>query len=620
MFLEEIKEVGDIKKISPDRYDELALEIRKFLIEKLSKLGGHLASNLGVVELTMALHLCLDLPKDMIVWDVGHQSYTHKILSGRKDGFDNLRQYKGMSGFPKTNESKCDCFNTGHSTTSISAGLGLVYARDLNKEDKYVVSVIGDGSLTGGMAYEALNNAARLKKNYIIVLNDNNMSISKNVGGISNYLTGIRTGKGYNKLKKSIISIFEKVPFIGDFVIGSIKNTKDSIKQLIIPGMFFENMGITYLGPIDGHNITELKNAINYAKKLNKAVLLHVITKKGKGYVPAENKPDVYHGVGAFDPLTGEIKSSKSSLSYSDVFSQSIVECAESDKRICAITAAMPDGTGLSEFEKKYPERFFDVGIAEAHGVTFAAGLAKGGLKPVVAIYSSFLQRGFDQILHDVCMQNLPVVFAIDRAGIVGADGETHQGIFDISYLSLMPNMTIFAPKNDMELKKGLKFLLKLNSPSAIRYPRGKAYNNLQEFDEDIIYGKAEIIYKEKDIAILALGTAVSTAINIRKKLYDKGYKVSLINMRFAKPIDCNIIDELSENHDLFVFMEENVINGSMSVNASNYLNKKHPLKKSLIIALPDEFIEHGDINVLRKDLHIDSDSVCERIEEEFCK
>ena len=455
MILELINGPEDIKKLTGKELDILRQEIRDFLIGKISRTGGHLASNLGVVELTMAIYLVFDLPKDKIIWDVGHQSYTHKILSGRKGEFDDLRQYGGMSGFPKRKESPCDAFDTGHSSTSISAGLGLAQARDVSGEDHFVVSVIGDGALTGGMAYEALNNAARIKKNFIIILNDTNMSISENVGGMSRYLNGIRTGDGYLDLKKYVTNVLSRIPVIGDELIDKISRTKNGIKQLLIPGMLFENMGITYLGPVDGHDVKALSRALKEAKKLDHAVLVHVITKKGKGYEPAEKNPARFHGVEPFDVVTGEAKKEKKYPSYTDVFSRTICQLAEKDPKITAVTAAMPDGTGLKRFSRLYPDRFFDVGIAEEHAVTSAAGMAAGGLKPVVAVYSSFLQRGFDQILHDVCIQNLPVVFAVDRAGLVGSDGETHQGIFDLSFLSAIPNMSIFCAKEHVGAEGG---------------------------------------------------------------------------------------------------------------------------------------------------------------------
>ncbi len=613
MLLEKIKKASDVKKIGLQNYNRLAKEIREFLITKLSKVGGHLASNLGVVELTIALFASFDLPKDKIIWDVGHQSYTHKILSGRKDEFDELRKYKGIAGFPKTSESPCDAFNTGHSSTSISAGLGLVHARDLNREEKYIVSVIGDGALTGGMAYEALNNAARLHKNFIIVLNDNEMSISPNVGGMSNYLNSIRTGRQYNRFKQSIVDLLNKLPH-GTAAIAGLKQTKDGIKHLLIPGMFFENMGITYLGPVDGHNIKALIKVFHEAKKLEHAVLVHVITKKGKGYSPAEQYPERFHGVSSFDVATGESLQKEKLVDYSAVFSETICKLGQKDRRIVAITAAMPEGTGLSDFSQKYPERFFDVGIAEQHALTMAAGMALGGLKPVVAVYSSFLQRAFDQIIHDICLQNLSVLIAVDRAGLVGADGETHQGIFDLSYLGLIPNMTVFAPKNADELREGMDFLLRLGGPCAIRYPRGKAYEGLSGFRQKIELGKAEMLYEEKDIALLCLGTMVSTGEHLREKLKADGRKVSLVNLRFAKPLDLEMLDRVAGKHKWIVTMEENVINGGIGVQIADYIQNKYKNIKIMHVGIEDKYVEHGDVSLLRKDLGLDSDSVYRRL------
>ena len=458
MILEQIKGPQDIKQMSLEELGQLAQEIRAFLIEKISHTGGHLASNLGVVELTIAMYRTFDLPEDKVIWDVGHQSYTHKILSGCMAEFDELCQYGGLSGFPKRKESPYDCFDTGHSSTSISAGLGIAQGRDILGQDYEVVSVIGDGALTGGMAYEALNNAARMKKNFIIVLNDNKMSISENVGGMSRYLNGLRTGSGYNDLKKNVANALDRIPVVGAPMIDKIKRTKNSIKQLFIPGMLFENMGITYLGPVDGHNISQLCKVFREAKKLDHAVLVHVLTKKGKGYKPAEKNPSRFHGVDPFDVTTGKSLKEKQYPSYTEVFSRKLCQLAKERPNLVALTAAMPDGTGLSDFARHYPGRFFDVGIAEAHAVTSAAGMAAAGLKPVVAVYSSFLQRAYDQVLHDVCIQDLPVVFAVDRAGLVGSDGETHQGIFDYSFLTSIPNMSVMAPKNLWELRAMLEF------------------------------------------------------------------------------------------------------------------------------------------------------------------
>ena len=618
MILELINGPEDIKKLTGKELDILRQEIRDFLIGKISRTGGHLASNLGVVELTMAIYLVFDLPKDKIIWDVGHQSYTHKILSGRKGEFDDLRQYGGMSGFPKRKESPCDAFDTGHSSTSISAGLGLAQARDVSGQDHFVVSVIGDGALTGGMAYEALNNAARMKKNFIIILNDNNMSISENVGGMSRYLNGIRTGDGYLDLKKYVTNVLSRIPVIGDELIDKISRTKNGIKQLLIPGMLFENMGITYLGPVDGHDVKALARALKEAKKLDHAVLVHVITKKGKGYEPAEKNPSRFHGVEPFDVLTGESKKEKKNPSYTDVFSKTICHLAEKDPKITAVTAAMPDGTGLKRFSRLYPDRFFDVGIAEEHAVTSAAGMAAGGLKPVVAVYSSFLQRGFDQILHDVCIQNLPVVFAVDRAGLVGSDGETHQGIFDLSFLSAILNMSIFAPKNLWELKAGLEFAVSFGGPFAIRYPRGEAYRGLKEFNTPVEYGRGEMLYEEKDIALLAVGSMVSTGEHVREKLKSEGWSCTLANGRFVKPFDEELVDRLAKNHWLIVTMEENVLQGGYGLMVTRYIHEHYPHVKVMNIAIPDGYVEHGNVSLLRKGLGIDSDSVIWRMKKEY--
>ncbi|MBS5063889.1 MAG: 1-deoxy-D-xylulose-5-phosphate synthase [Hungatella hathewayi] len=618
MILEKINGPQDIKKLDKAEIELLAQEIRDFLIEKISTTGGHLASNLGVVELTMAMYLTFDLPKDKIIWDVGHQSYTHKILSGRKAEFDELRQYGGMSGFPKTKESPCDAFNTGHSSTSISAGLGMAQGRDLQGDDYTIVSVIGDGALTGGMAYEALNNAARLKKNFIIVLNDNNMSISENVGGMSKYLSSIRTGTGYNDLKKNITSTLEKIPVLGEKVIDKISRTKQGIKQLIIPGMLFENMGLVYLGPVDGHDIKQLCKVLQEAKKLDHAVIVHVLTKKGKGYLPAEKNPARFHGVEPFDIESGKSKSEKMYPSYTDVFSKELCKLAEKDQRIVAVTAAMPDGTGLKRFGQLYPNRFFDVGIAEEHAVTSAAGMAATGLKPVVAVYSSFLQRAYDQIVHDVCLQNLPVVFAVDRAGLVGSDGETHQGIFDLSYLTSIPNMCVLAPKNLWEFRRDLRFAMEYDGPIAVRYPRGEAYRGLKEFDSPIEYGKGEVLFEGIDMALLAVGSMVSTAEHVREKLMAEDISCTLVNGRFIKPIDTEMIDRIAATHDYVVTMEENVLQGGYGLQVTAYIHEHYPQVKVLNIALPDAYVEHGNVSILREDLGIDSDSIIKTIKAHY--
>ena len=617
MILEQIKGPEDLKKLTSEELSQLAEEIRAFLIEKISHTGGHLASNLGVVELTIALFRTFDLPEDKIIWDVGHQSYTHKILSGRRMEFDELRQYGGLSGFPKRKESPYDSFDTGHSSTSISAGLGIAQGRDILGEDYKVVSVIGDGALTGGMAYEALNNAARMKKNFIIILNDNKMSISENVGGMSRYLGGLRTGAGYNDLKKNVADTLERIPVVGGRMIDKIKRTKNSIKQLFIPGMLFENMGITYLGPVDGHNIPALCKVLKEAQKLDHAVLVHVLTKKGKGYEPAEKNPAHFHGVSPFDIKTGKPLAEKKYPTYTDVFSKKLCQLGETHPELVAVTAAMPDGTGVAAFGKKFPDRFFDVGIAEAHAVTSAAGMAAAGLRPVVAGYSSFLQRGYDQILHDVCIQNLPVLFAVDRAGLVGSDGETHQGIFDYSYLTSIPNMSVAAPKNLWELRAMLDFAMDYKAPFAIRYPRGTAYRGLKEFMQPIAYGKGEIIYEEENIALLAVGSMVSTGEHVRAKLKEEGVSCTLANARFVKPFDKELVDRLAKNHRLIVTMEENVLQGGFGLPVTAYIHEHYPQVKVMNIALPDAYVEHGNVSVLRKGLGIDSDSIIQRLKAE---
>lgn len=617
MLLERINGAEDVKRLDDEQTKLLAEEIRRFLIEKLSRTGGHLASNLGVVELTIALFRAFNLPKDKVVWDVGHQSYTHKILSGRKDNFDGLRQYGGLSGFPKRKESPYDAFDTGHSSTSISAGLGLAQGRDVMGEDYSIVSVIGDGALTGGMAYEALNNAARLKKNFIIILNDNNMSISENVGGISRYLSNLRAGEGYNQLKKHVAGALSRIPGIGGDLVGTLLRTKNSIKQLLIPGMLFENMGITYLGPVDGHDIKGLVRILKEAKKMNHAVLIHVQTIKGKGYQPAEKNPSAFHGVEPFDVETGKPLGHKVYPSYTDIFSKEICRLAQADKRLVAVTAAMPDGTGLKRFAKQFPERFFDVGIAEEHAVTSAAGMAAAGLKPVVAVYSSFLQRAYDQILHDVCIQNLPVLFCVDRAGLVGSDGETHQGIFDLTFLSSIPNMSVMAPKNLWELRSMLQFAVSYDGPLAIRYPRGQAYRGLKEYQAPIEYQKSELLYEEGDIALLAVGSMVSTAEHVRIKLKDMGRACSLVNGRFVKPADTAVVDHLAAKHRLIVTLEENVLRGGYGERITDYVHKHYPQIKVVNIALPDAYVEHGNVSILRSDLGIDSDSIMKKLKEE---
>lgn len=614
MLLDQITKANDIKKIDEKDYDQLAHEIREFLIDSISVTGGHLGSNLGAVELTMALHLFLDLPEDKIIWDVGHQSYTHKLLTGRREGFNTLRKFGGMSGFPKRKESPCDSFDTGHSSTSISAGLGLVKARDLQGEKHSVVAVIGDGSLTGGMAYEALNNAARLDTNYIIVLNDNNMSISENVGGMSKYLNNIRTADKYLDLRDSIYYSLAGKNQISDKIVEKIRKAKNSIKQLVVPGMLFENMGVTYLGPVDGHNIEAMVQCFKEAKRVKGAVIVHVITQKGKGFEPAVKHPARFHGAEPFDIQTGLPSNPRTKSNYQDIFSTVMCKLGQRNEAVVAITAAMPDGTGLKRFRNMFPDRFFDVGIAEEHAVTFAAGLAAGGMKPIVAIYSSFLQRAYDQIIHDVCIQNLPVVFAIDRAGLVGSDGETHQGIFDLSYLNSIPNMQIMAPKNKWELSDMLKFAVEFNGPIAVRYPRGTAYDGLKDFREPISYGKSESLYEEEDICLLAVGSMVATAEIVRHRLKEKGFSCSICNARFVKPIDEEQIRLLAKDHKLLVTMEENVLTGGFGQTVNAFVQDNQLPMQVLQIGIPDEYVEHGNVDVLKQEIGIDPDSIVKKI------
>lgn len=668
-ILDNINKPNDIKYVNSEDYKKLTDEIRHFLIKHISKTGGHLASNLGTVELTIALHLCMNFPQDKLIWDVGHQAYTHKILTGRKNEFNTLRTYQGLSGFPKVKESECDCFDTGHSSTSISAAMGIVKARDIRGENNKVVAVIGDGALSGGMAFEALNNAARLNSNLMIVLNDNNMSISENVGGMANYLGKLRTDSLYHDIKSGIEKTLNKIPGVGSVIMDKLRKSKDSIKRLVIPGMLFEDMGITYIGPIDGHDIDQLKMAFLSASKVKEAVLVHVITKKGKGYRPAEQNPSSYHGVEAFDVKTGKNNVIKKEISYTEVFSESIVELAKEHDDVVAITAAMPSGTGLSNFMKQFPNRFFDVGIAEEHAVTFGAGLAAGGMKPFVAIYSTFLQRAYDQILHDVCITKLPVVFVIDRAGLVGNDGETHQGIYDISFLSHIPSLTFIAPKNKSELQDMLHFAYEFQGPIAIRYPRGKAYTGLEDFKAPIEYGKSEVLYstfddviaskkkarllnddvdklnedvsktnedldrskeeisvsnvdivydsinKKDNILLLAVGSMVETAVSVRELLIESNKNVTLVNVRFISPMDEKLLHEMTQHHSIWVTLEENVKAGGYGEKVSsfvidhNYVHVKH-----INISLPTSYIEHGDVAILKEKVGFDAVSIYKKV------
>ncbi len=613
-MLEKIVKPNDIKKIPEERLPELAEEIREFLIRSLSCTGGHLASNLGVVELTIALHRVYNLPKDKIIWDVGHQAYTHKILTGRKEQFDGLRKEGGISGFPRREESACDSFDTGHSSTSISAGLGYVKARELKNKKYSVVSVIGDGALTGGLAYEAMNNAAELKTNFVIVLNDNEMSISKNVGGISDYLGGLRTSSAYTGFKMGVSSALEKIPGIGPELVNALRKTKSSIKQMVIPGMLFENMGLTYLGPVNGHNIRQLTKVLAEAKRFEGPVLVHVVTEKGRGYAPAMRHPARFHGTSAFEIETG-LPVKRSNPTYTDIFSTVMRKMGDREPDVVAVTASMSEGTGLKRFANMFPRRFFDVGIAEGHAVTFAAGLALGGLIPVFAVYSSFLQRGYDQLLHDVCMQKLHVIFAIDRAGLVGSDGKTHQGCFDLSYLSMMPDMTIMAPKNKWELSDMMKFAVHCQGPVALRYPRGEAYTGLEEFRAPIEAGKAEVIREGSQIALLAVGNMVKIAEEVADRLQERGVSVTLVNMRFVKPFDRDLLKKLAENHPVFVTMEENVESGGFGQQVLAFCGEAGLDVSVCIAAVPDCFIGHGSVDWQRKQTGLDADSILERID-----
>ena len=619
-MLEKIQKPNDIKKIPADQLPALAEEIREFIIESLSKTGGHLASNLGVVELTIAMHRVFDLPKDKLIWDVGHQSYTHKILTGRKDGFETLRREGGISGFPKRSESDCDVFDTGHSSTSISAGVGYVRARELKKENYSVVSIIGDGALTGGMAYEALNNAASLKSNFIIVLNDNEMSITENVGGMSSYLSGLRTASAYTDFKMDVTKALNRIPGIGPGMVDAMRKTKSSIKQIIIPGMLFEDMGLTYLGPVDGHNIPQLIKTFQEAKRFEGPILVHVLTQKGRGYEPAMRHPARFHGAGPFDVKTG-LPVGKSNPTYTDVFSTVMRKMGDRRKDVAAVPAALMTGVGLKRFFNMFPDRCFDVGIAEEHAVTFAAALSLGGITPVVAIYSSFLQRAYDQIMHDVCMQNLHVVFAIDRAGLVGYDGETHHGIFDLSYLGSMPNMKILAPKNLWELSDMIKFAVDYDGPIAVRYPRGEAYTGLKEFRAPICLGKSEVIHEGSRVALLAVGSMVKMAEEVQKQLKERmDMDAALVNARFVKPIDEELLRSFADTYELVVTLEENVKDGGFGERVLAFAEEEDLPFGVEIIALPDRFIPHGSVSYQMKQVGFTPEDICGRIEEYYRK
>ncbi|MGE5474624.1 MAG: 1-deoxy-D-xylulose-5-phosphate synthase [Ignavibacteriales bacterium] len=609
-----INSPADLRGLTIEQLEQLAREIREFLISSVSKTGGHLASNLGVVELTLVLHIVYNTPYDKIVWDVGHQAYIHKILTGRKEKFHTLRQHKGISGFPKISESIHDCFNTGHSSTSISAALGMARARDLKNEKNSVIAVIGDGALTGGMAFEALNDAGNSPNNLIVILNDNEMSIDRNVGGLSSCLNRVRTEPIYFKVKKDIDILINKIPAIGKQVANTIKKAKGTLKYMMIPGMFFEELGFRYIGPVDGHDIVSLKKVLSKAKEMNGPILIHVLTQKGKGYTPAEESPHIFHGISSFDVETGEIIKGKNSEDYSSVFGEELTRIAEYNQKVVAITAAMPHGTGLSQFAQKYPERFFDVGIAEQHAVTLAAGLATEGLRPVFAVYSSFLQRAYDQIIHDVCLQNLPVVFAIDRAGIVGSDGETHQGIFDLSYLSHIPNMAIMAPKDYEELRQMLRFAVEHKGPIAIRYPRGQEKEVGVKKFQSIEMGRAELIQKGNDITIAACGRMVNTAVKVAKELVKFGMTADVINLRFVKPLDLKLILTSVEKTKNIVTIEDGMVIGGVGSMILQELNNNGITGvKVKNFGFPDKFVTHGNVGQLDSLYKLDYQSItCE--------
>ena len=615
MIINNINNNKDLKKLNYEEKKELANEIREYLIETISKTGGHLASNLGVVELTIALESVFNLPKDKIIWDVGHQSYVHKIINGRREKIKKIRQFGHISGFPKTKESDTDCFNTGHSSTSISAALGMAIARDLKKEDYNIVSVIGDGALTGGMALEALNHVGSIKKKMIIILNDNEMSISKNISGMNELLTKLRIKKKYRKSNKKLKKIINDIPLIGQYLTYIIKKFKKTLKQLFIPGMYFEEIGLKYIGPIDGHNIEELETIFRKAKNIDEPVLIHVVTKKGKGYKFAEETPEKYHGVSPFNINTGVVSSI--TKTYSSVFGDKLCELAKNNKNIVAITAAMKDGTGLSKFSEMYKERFYDVGIAEQHALTLAAGIAKDGMIPVVSIYSSFYQRGYDQVIHDICTQNLHVVMCVDRAGCVGSDGETHQGLFDLSFFRIIPNIVILAPKNFEELELMLEYAIKINKPVVIRYPRGGEKGKSLP-SSPIKYAKAEILKKGKEISIIAIGNMVSRAIDVATILEKENIKCDVINMRFLKPLDeVTIINSIKKTKNVITIEDNTIIGGLSSSIKELIVNNNLNNIKIKSYAYPDKFIEHGKVDELEKKYKLDLQSIVDDIKKE---
>ena len=612
-ILDTINSPADVKALSMEELKQLAEEIRQLLISVIAKTGGHLAPNLGVVELTLALHRVFSTPEDKIVFDVGHQAYIHKIITGRREQFPTLRQYGGLSGFPKRSESAHDAFGTGHSSTSISAALGMAVARDIKQQDYNVIAVIGDGSMTGGMAFEALNNAGTLHKRMIVVLNDNEMSISKNVGAMSEYLYHLRTGETYNKIKHDLEGWLKNMDF-GSDVLKALRRLKGSVKYLMVPTSIFEELGFTYLGPIDGHDLPTLIEVMQAAKKIDGPVLVHVLTKKGKGYKPAEESPNKFHGTGPFEIATGKkITNPNAPITYTEVFGKALTELADEDKDIIGITAAMPDGTGLSTFAKAHPTRFFDVGIAEQHAVTSAAGAAAAGLKPVAAIYSTFLQRAYDSVLHDICMQKLHVTLCLDRAGLVGDDGYTHHGVFDYAYLRSMPEMTVMAPKDENELRHMLKTAVDFDGPISLRYPRGSGVGvDITEPMEALPIGKAEVLREGKDVSIWAIGSMVQSAAQAAEKLAEQGISAGVVNMRFVKPLDKELLLAQAKEYGKIVTLEEGVLQGGVGSAVLETLNEAQLLTKCQVLTLgiPDEFVLHGDKKLLFKDLELDVDAI----------
>lgn len=616
MILETIQKTNDIKKVDPRDYPLLAAEIRRFLIQKVSKTGGHLASNLGAVELTMALHIVFNLPEDKLIFDVGHQCYTHKLLSGRKEGFDQLRQYGGMSGFPKKEESDCDVFDTGHSSTSISTGLGLAEARDLLGEKYSVVSIIGDGSMTGGMAFEALNNASRLKSNFIIILNDNGKSIGDNVGGMPALFQNFRTDPGYNRIKENVKTSLDKIPNLGEQMVRGIGRAKDAVKQIFLPNMLFENMGLTYLGPIDGHNVSALVRVLHDARRVNRAVVVHVVTKKGKGYRYAEEDPERFHGIAPFNIRSGKNIQTRKKKTYTEYVSETMLELGKADPKVVAITAAMADGTGLAAFRDNWPGRFFDVGIAEQHAVGFAAGLAKGGLKPYVCIYSTFLQRAYDQLVHDVALQDLPVRILIDRAGLVGADGPTHHGMLDSGYLQTIPNLTILSPRDGQELREMLLYSLSFTHPLVIRYPRGAAPDSLTQERTPLSFGKAEVLKKGRGVLLFAAGSMVRTALETASLLENSGCTPTVVNARFSKPFDRALLRELADDHQLIAVLEEGNRSGGLGEHIADFSEEESLPWHLINLAPKDAFYPQGKTEELLEVIGLTAPRIAERIQE----